>query len=269
MIEFAIAFFLFYCLYMLGITIGYHRLISHRSFKCNKFVEYFFVAAGYLAMEGSPITWAVVHRAHHKQPDLINDPHGPGRGWFYQYAGWMLDFKYKEEISPISLTPDLLKDPFYKFLDQGGHLYRAYALCFIICASTRLLLLATTDISITLASVAAGIAAQQMPLILNVVSHIPQLGYRSFTTEDNSSNVPWLAVLTMGEGWHNNHHAFPGSPRSGFDKHELDVSWLVLSVLQKFGLVGIMTLPTQSMLHKSKDKRADQITSVRDRVIVE
>ncbi len=237
MIEFAIAFLLFYCIHMLGITIGYHRLISHRSFKCHKAVEYFFVAAGYLAMEGSPIAWAVVHRAHHRQPDLVDDPHGPSRGWFYQYAGWMLDFKYKDGVSPSALSPDLLKDPVYRFLDQDQHLYRAYLLCFVICVFTRLVLFATTNGSIVLASVLAGLAAQQMPLILNVVSHIPHLGYRNFPTADSSSNVPWLAIMTMGEGWHNNHHAFPGSARSGMFARELDMSWLVLRFLHRVRLV--------------------------------
>ena len=263
MIEFAIAFFLFYCLHMLGITIGYHRLISHRSFKCSKLVEYIFVAAGYLAMEGSPITWAVVHRAHHREPDRGRDPHGPQRGWFYQYAGWMLDFKYKDGVSPGILTPDLVQDPVYKFLDQDGHLYRAYALCFVICVLTRVILFATTDIGITVASVLAGIAAQQMPLILNVVSHIPHLGYRNFATEDNSSNVPWLAIVTLGEGWHNNHHAFPGSPRSGFGTHEFDLSWLVLCIFEKFGLVRPVSLPTKPMLEIARNKQVDQITTVR------
>lgn len=249
MIEFTIAFVLFYSVHMLGITIGYHRLISHRSFKCNKMVEYFFVAAGYLAMEGSPITWAVVHRAHHRQPDLDDDPHGPSRGWFHQYAGWMLDFRYKDGVTPETLTPDLLKDPIYRFLDQGQHLYRAYALCFFICVLTRLILFAATDGWILLASVLAGIAAQQMPLVLNVVSHMPRLGYRSFATEDSSSNVPWLAIMTMGEGWHNNHHAFPGSARSGLRVQELDVSWLVLCLLQGVGLVGSMNVAAQPKLN--------------------
>ncbi len=253
MIEFAVAFLLFYCLHMLGITIGYHRLISHRSFKCNKLVEYFFVAAGYLAMEGSPITWAVVHRAHHRHPDLVDDPHGPGKGWFHQYAGWMLGFKYKDGISPASLTPDLLKDPIYRFLDQDQHLYRAYFMCIAICILSRVILFNVTDVWITLGSIFAGIAAQQMPLILNVVSHIPGLGYRNFETKDTSSNVPWLAIMTMGEGWHNNHHAFPNSARSGLSAQELDVSWLVLLFLHKLRLIEFMNTTMNSMIANKQD----------------
>lgn len=256
MIEFAFAFTFFYCIHMLGITIGYHRLLSHRSFKCNKIVEYLFVAAGYLALEGSPITWAVVHRAHHRKPDLPDDPHGPSKGWFHQYAGWMLDFRYKDEVSPAALTPDLIKDPIYRFLDQNQHLYRAYALCFTICVLARLILFASTDGWILLASILAGVAAQQMPLILNVVSHIPYLGYRSFPTEDTSSNVPWLAIMTMGEGWHNNHHAFPGSARSGMFARELDVSWLVLRLLQRVRLVESMNEP---QLHTSKTNSESEL----------
>ncbi|MFN8554926.1 MAG: acyl-CoA desaturase [Candidatus Obscuribacterales bacterium] len=250
MIEFIVAFVLLYTVHMLGVTVGYHRLLSHRSFKCSKVVEYFFVLAGYLAMEGSPITWAVIHRAHHKHPDTAADPHGPSAGLFYQYAGWMLKFRYTNETSPAALTPDLLKDPLYRFLDQDGHLYRGYFLCVVICVLLRISLFFLVDSRIALASVFAGIAAQQMPLILNLVSHIPKYGYRNFETSDNSVNVPWIAFLTLGEGWHNNHHAFPGSARSGFAAHEIDVSWLVLQALQRIGLVQTLNLPDKSLPSK-------------------
>lgn len=251
MIEFLFFFILFYCFHMLGVTVGYHRLLSHRSFKCSKAVEYLFVAAGYLALEGSPITWVVIHRAHHKHPDQPGDPHGPATDLFWQYIGWMLDFKYCKEQSPATLAPDLLKDPLYRFLDQGGNLYRGYFLCAFVCVMVRVSLFAFVDFQVAMASIAAGIAAQQMPLILNVFSHMPICGYRNFETHDLSRNVPWLAFLTLGEGWHNNHHAYPSSARSGLAPHEIDASWLVLKLLKSLGLVHKLNEPDR-VYSKSK-----------------
>ena len=98
--KFPIAFILFYAWHMLGVTIGYHRLLSHKSFKCPKFVEYFWVLAGYLAFEGSPIWWATMHRAHHRYTDQPQDPHSPRFGWLNAYWGWIFHKRYPAHINP-------------------------------------------------------------------------------------------------------------------------------------------------------------------------
>lgn len=231
-------FVLFYIWHMLGITVGYHRLLSHRSFSCPKFVEYFWVAAGYLAFEGSPIWWATMHRAHHRYTDGILDPHSPRKGWLEAYSGWTTHSQYLTYIDPAVQSKDLIKDPIYSYLEQGGDWGKAHSLAGIIGMSFRVLLLIAFGPTVALASLAAGLVVQQVPLLLNVICHIPRLGYKNYAMEDDSVNVWWVALLTTGEGWHNNHHAFPGSARSGLKPWEFDLAWLTICLMKFCGLAG-------------------------------
>ena len=242
-VEFITCALAFYLWHTLGITIGYHRLLAHRSFKCGKTVEYFFVLAGYLAFESSPICWIAIHREHHRNADRSHGPHSPEAGWWDAYIGWMLRIHYSERMDPEKIAPDLFKDPLYRFLEQDCNLYRGYALCAIVCIIFRCLLLIAFGPGVALASLLAGVAAQQAPLILGVVAHIPKFGYRNFDVPDKSTNVWWIALITMGEGWHNNHHAFPSSARSGLMKGEFDLSWCVLKLLHGWGLVSGLKQP--------------------------
>src|SRR4051812_27223070 len=107
MIEFAVAFAFFYIWHMLGVTIGYHRLLSHRSFTCSKLVEYFWILPGYLAFEGSPVWWATIHRAHHRYVDTPLDPHSPRFGWKQAHSGWIKRRVYTEGQGPEDLSKDL------------------------------------------------------------------------------------------------------------------------------------------------------------------
>jgi stearoyl-CoA desaturase (delta-9 desaturase) len=222
----------------MGVTIGYHRLLSHRSFRCPKIVEYFWVVGGYLAFEGSPIWWTAIHRAHHRYTDKPLDPHSPRYGWINAYYGWFFGSQYPDYISPGSQAKDLVKDPIYRFLEQGGNWHRAHLLAMLIGMTFRIILLFWVGWTIALASIAAGLLVQQVPLLLNVACHLPKLGYKNYQTGEDSVNVWWVAMLTAGEGWHNNHHAFPGSARSGFKPFEIDLSWLMIRVMKFFGLVG-------------------------------
>lgn len=237
MLEFAVFFAAFYMWHMLGVTVGYHRLISHRSFKCNKLVEYFFVMGGYLAFEGSPIWWATMHRAHHRYSDTPLDPHSPRNGLFEAFFGWTLHGHYPGHIDPKSQSKDLLKDGVYRFLEQGGNWYRAFSINLTLGLAFRVMLFFFFGWQAAVASLAAAYIVQQVPLMLNVVCHIPRLGYANFATTDDSVNVWWVALITMGEGWHNNHHANPGSARSGVRPHEIDVSWQTIKLLKMLGLV--------------------------------
>jgi stearoyl-CoA desaturase (delta-9 desaturase) len=237
-IEFVLLFLLFYLWHGLGITIGYHRLLSHRSFSCPKAVEYFWVLGGYLACQGSPIWWATIHRAHHRYVDTPLDPHAPKHGMFNAYSGWLLRSKYQSHVDPHTQSKDLLKDRLYLFLEQDGDLYRAHAVLFTLAIAFRVFILVTFGWIPTLASLLAGMAVWQIPLMLNVACHIPRLGYKNFATADDSVNVWWVALLAMGEGWHNNHHAFPGSARSGLRWFEFDVSWLLICLMKHAKLLG-------------------------------
>ena len=228
----------------LGVTIGYHRLLSHRSFKCPKFVEYFWVLAGYLAFEGSPIWWATMHRAHHRYVDTERDPHTPKRGLKYAYSGWMFEDDYPAYIDPNVQSKDLVGDPIYQYLNQNGNWKKAHTLTLVIGVCFRLVLLALFGWPVFLGSALAAVCVLQVPLLLNVACHIPKLGYRTYALEDDSVNVWWVGVLAMGEGWHNNHHAFPGSARTGLLAHELDVSWLALRLMKALGLISWMNEAT-------------------------
>ena len=238
MIEFIAVFAVSYVLHALGVTVGYHRLLSHRSFTCPKFVEYFWVLMGYLAFEGSPIWWATIHRAHHRYVDTPLDPHSPRYGLHNAHFGWLTHRSYASHIDPGTQSKDLIDDPMYRFLEQGGKWWRAHTMAFVLSLGFRLIVWACFGWVAALASLLAAIAVLQIPLMLNVICHIPKLGYKNFRCLDDSVNVWWVAVLAMGEGWHNNHHVFPGSARSGLRTHELDVSWLVICTMRKLGLVS-------------------------------
>lgn len=237
-IEFSLAFLFFYTWHMMGITIGYHRLLSHRSFKCPKAVEYFWVLAGYLAFEGSPIWWATIHRAHHRYTDLPFDPHSPRAGWLKSTYGWVTKGHYPAYIDPQVQAKDLTADPIYLWLEQKGSWEKAHIVNGVIGVAFRLLLLACFGWPIAAASLAAGLIVQQVPLLLNLICHLPKLGYTNYDTDDDSVNVWWVALLTCGEGWHNNHHAFPGSARNGFRLCEFDLSWQVIRLMKAVGLVS-------------------------------
>lgn len=240
MFNFLSVFAASYLWHSLGVTIGYHRLLSHRSFKCSKAVEYFWVLGGYLAFEGSPIWWAAIHRAHHKYTDTQLDPHSPHYGFKNAYYGWMTPKTYPVYIDPKQQCPDLVDDPLYRTLEQNGDWHRAHALVAASGLLFRAGLWAIFGWRVALASALAGAAVLQIPLLLNVVCHTPKLGYKTYARDDDSVNVWWVALLANGEGWHNNHHAFPGSARSGLKPHEFDLSWLILRVLRSFGLVSQM-----------------------------
>jgi fatty-acid desaturase len=253
MTEFMIVLIVSFLWHAMGVTIGYHRLLSHRSFRCPKIVEYFWVLGGYLAFEGSPIWWATMHRAHHRYVETNRDPHTPKRGLKYAYYGWMFQHDYPAYIDPKKLSKDLLRDPIYRFLNQNGSWKKAHWLTFFIGVAFRLLLLVFFGWQVFLANTLAAVAVLQVPLLLNVVCHIPKLGYKTYALEDDSVNVWWVGLLAMGEGWHNNHHAFPGSARSGLLPHEIDLSWLTLRLMKALRLVTWMNeaKPGQTVLTRN------------------
>lgn len=262
MLYFILVFLAFYVWHAMGICIGYHRLLSHRSLACNKAVEYFFVLGGFLAFEGSPIWWATMHRAHHRHSDTPLDPHSPLNGWFNAHIGWTMLKTYPAHIQPATQAKDLLKDPIYCFLEQDGDWTRAHTLNFALGFAYRGLLWACFGWQVALASLLAGFAVLQIPLMLNLFCHMPKLGYRTFATTDVSVNVWWVAILALGEGWHNNHHAAPGSAQTGLKWWEFDPSWLTLKLLKKVGLIQRLNQMDEEKLHAKLRREAEK--AIRD-----
>src|SRR5271156_3345719 len=126
MLELSLWFVAFYVWHVLGTTVGYHRLLAHRSFNCPKIVEYFFVIGGYLAFESSPIWWACLHRAHHRYTDTEKDPHSPRFGNYKAYSGWIFGRRYPAYINPAINAPDLVKDPLYRLLERNNNWHTSH-----------------------------------------------------------------------------------------------------------------------------------------------
>ena len=229
MAVFISVFLISYLLHGLCVTVGYHRLMAHRSFRCVKAVEYLLVLGGYLAFQGSPVWWATIHRLHHKTADTERDPHSPKRGWIHAYMGWTLeDYNFPVE----KICSDLVRDPVYALLDKID------VLAIPINLLARLILLCIFGWKVALANLLAGVCVFQIPMILNLFCHLPKFGYKNFPSSDNAVNVWWVAMLALGEGWHNNHHVYPGSARMGLRKSELDFSWGTIKLLARLGLAS-------------------------------
>jgi len=236
-----LVFLISYHVHGLGVTIGYHRLLAHHSIRCKKFVEYFLVMAGYLAFQGCPIFWTAIHRSHHRYSETPLDPHSPREGMKWSYIGWLL--KPPAYLDQRSTCRDLFKDPLYRFLDRGDDL------CSLICnVGFRLILWFFFGWQIALTNLIAAIAVFQVPMFLNTFCHIPALGYKTYDTRDDSVNVWWVGYLANGEGWHNNHHAFPGSARHGLKTFEFDFSYCVIQLLHAVGLVTRVNLPAPHLI---------------------
>lgn len=225
-----------YLYHALGITLGYHRLLSHRSYKVPKWLEYFIVMGGYLCCEGSPIFWVTTHRLHHRYSDSAGDPHSPLDGRWHAFVGWM----YKPQVliskeESEALAPDLYRDPFYRLL-HVGHSQLDGPLCLVVSIVYRIAILLLFGPIVFWAELSASICAFCAPLLVNLFCHMPSLGYASYKIDDQSRNVWLVAMLSLGEGWHNNHHAYPQSAQFGLHSREFDLSWQVIRLLSWLGI---------------------------------
>jgi stearoyl-CoA desaturase (delta-9 desaturase) len=236
-------FALFYIPTGLGITVGYHRLFTHRAFKTRPAVRAAFAIMGSAALEGPVIEWVANHRKHHAFSDQEGDPHSPhvghGSGWrgalsglAHAHLGWLFrsDFASQERYAP-----DLMRDPVVSFVDRTFLLWVAIGLALPFGLGVAL----TGSIAGGLTGLLWG-GAVRIFLLHHVTFSINSLchffGRRDFTTGDESRNLMWLAPLSFGEAWHNNHHAFPTSAAHGLRRWQIDPSALVISGLERVGL---------------------------------
>lgn len=217
----------------LGITLGWHRLLTHRSFQLPKFLEYFFAFCGALACEGGVIEWVGLHRNHHMHSDHDQDQHNSRRGFWWSHMGWMLsEIPAKTEIN--RLTKDINQDPFYRFLDDHFILIQiAFGLGLFAIGGWSWVI---WGIFVRL------VAVYHVTWFVNSATH--QFGYRTFESDDCSTNCWWVALLAFGEGWHNNHHTYPHSARHGLQWWEFDLTWQTIRLLQALGLAKKVRLVT-------------------------
>jgi stearoyl-CoA desaturase (delta-9 desaturase) len=213
----------------LGISMGYHRLLTHRGFKTQKLFEYFLAVCGTLNLEGGPIFWVATHRLHHQHADQPLDPHTPRVSGFWAHMGWVLfgEARHNDTTMLARYAPDLARVPFYRWLTTC-HWVPLTALGFALLAIGGWPLV---NWAIFL-RVVVGLHATWL---VNSATHL--WGRRRFETRDDSKNSWWVALLTFGEGWHNNHHAYPTSSRHGLAWYELDLTWIELKFLRAVGLV--------------------------------
>jgi len=224
----AISIFLYWATVGLGISLGYHRLHTHRSFKIPKMLEYFFAVCGASTLEGGPIFWVATHRIHHQKSDQEGDPHSPHDGAWWAHVGWILlgEAKHSNTKLMSKYAPDLAKDKFYVWLNNY-HWVPVVALAAVLYAMG--------GVSYVLWGVCLRIVVGlHATWLVNSATHM--WGSRRFETRDDSRNNWWVALLTFGEGWHNNHHAHPTSARHGLAWYELDISWISLKVMKFLGI---------------------------------
>ncbi|MDQ6760972.1 MAG: fatty acid desaturase [Acidobacteriota bacterium] len=223
-----VALFLYWMATGLGISLGYHRLHTHRSYKIPLGLEYFFAVCGALTLEGGPIFWVATHRIHHQNSDQPGDPHSPHDGGFWAHMGWILfgEVNHNNTKANAKYAPDLAKHRFYVWLNN----YHWIPLVIV-----GLMLLAIGGLPMMLWGVCLRVVfGLHATWLVNSATHM--WGRRRFATRDDSRNNWWVALITFGEGWHNNHHAHPTSARHGLAWYEFDPSWISLKVLKFFGI---------------------------------
>jgi stearoyl-CoA desaturase (delta-9 desaturase) len=233
----------FYVLSGLGVTVGYHRLLTHRSFRAPRPVRALFAVAGSLAIEGSVISWVAAHRRHHAFADVEGDPHSPHlgeeegvvgmlKGLWHAHVGWLFD---EEKTSIGRWAPDLLKDPVMTRIDR---LFPALAAVSLVLPAVAGFAFTGTLWGAVTAFLWGGLARvfllHHMTWSVNSICHY--FGKRPFETTDLSTNNWPLALLSFGESWHNNHHAFPTSAIHGLGRWQIDPSGFVIRALERMGL---------------------------------
>jgi stearoyl-CoA desaturase (delta-9 desaturase) len=235
-----------YMLTAVGITVGFHRLLTHRSFQTSKPVEYVFAILGSMAVQGPVVSWVADHRKHHAHTDEEGDPHSPHvghegttglrgvcAGLWHAHAGWLMTNQGRADWKRFA--PDLYEDPGMRAIGR--------AFVPLVLLSLALPALAGYLVGGTLAGAATGLLwgglvrvffVHHVTWSVNSVCHF--FGSRRFDTDDRSTNVFWLALPSLGESWHHNHHAFPRSAVHGLKRRELDPSGAIITGMERIGL---------------------------------
>ncbi|HMJ52497.1 MAG TPA: acyl-CoA desaturase [Polyangiaceae bacterium] len=240
-----------YLVRMFAITGGYHRYFSHRSFKTSRTFQFLLALLGTSATQKGPLWWAAAHRRHHKYSDTPDDMHSPKHhGFWHAHMGWWFGRKHDE--TAFDWVPDLARFPELKFLDRYYHV-GVYAWMLLAAA------LRGWD-GFLWGYVVSTCALMHGTFAINSLAHV--YGSRRYETSDTSRNNWWLALLTLGEGWHNNHHRYMSSARQGFYWWEVDVTYYVLKALSWVGIVWDLRPPLVQRPDKAEPRRA--LASVAD-----
>jgi stearoyl-CoA desaturase (delta-9 desaturase) len=231
----------FYLLFGFGVTVGYHRLLTHRGFQTHKPTEYGFAVLGSMALQGSVMDWVADHRKHHAHTDQEGDPHSPHvghgsglAGLWHAHTGWL--FETHGQADWKKYARDLYEDPGMRRINRLFP-YLALASLLVPAAAGWLLHGRTVEGAIrglVWGGLVRAFLLHHVTWSINSICHF--FGRRRFEVEDHSTNVAWLAIPSLGEAWHHNHHAFPRSASHGLRRWELDPSGAVIGLMQRLGL---------------------------------
>lgn len=249
----------------LGITIGFHRMLTHRSFETTPAIRKFWTAMGSLAVEGSPTDWCMVHRKHHQFSDDHGDPHSPHlheggfwnmlKGFWHSHTGWMFNANWSKSERE-RYVPDMMDDEFLNSIDRN-YVWWVVATLVIPMVLGGVVALFGPVLSVAAIAKGAGLGllwgglarvclSHHMTWSINSICHI--FGSQDYKSSDDSRNNIVFGVFSHGEGWHNNHHAFPTSARHGLKWWQFDLSWIIIRTLEKCGLAWNVKLPTDRQL---------------------
>ena len=249
---------------VLGINLCFHRLLTHRGLSCPLWLEHSFAFLGVCCMQDSPPHWVAVHRKHHHLADDEGDPHSPLVSFFWAHIGWLLVQMEDMKRGPLieRYAKDILRDPFYAWLERrhtwlkivlaSWMAFFAAGFAFVMLSGGTASEASQFGLSLFVwGGVLRTVVVWHITWSINSVTHV--WGYRNYETSDVSRNNLLVAVLSSGEGWHNNHHADPRSARHGHTPWEIDTTWMIIRLLMWLGLAKNVALPSPALAAKTGD----------------
>lgn len=231
-----------------GIGLGYHRLLTHRGFKVPKWLEYTLSIFGTMAFQSGPLSWVTTHRIHHAFTEQDKDPHSPRNGTYWSHIGWIFrgTAQNQPETAMRRYCPDMVDDPFHQWINKYY---------WVPTALVAVVLFLIGGIPMILWGVfLKTVIGWHSTWLVNSATHL--WGSRRFETRDDSRNNALIAAITFGEGWHNNHHAYPRSSKHGLAWYEFDVNWVQIRLLEICGLAKNVHAYTE------KKKKADELINL-------
>ena len=248
--------FLTLALRMFGLTAGYHRYFCHKAFKTSRPFQFVLAWLGMSAAQYGPLWWAGHHRSHHRHSDTEKDVHPPGvKGFFWAHAGWIMC--PANQRTKVEWVPDLVKYPELRWLDRNHYLAPVslgVALWFLgewLAAAYPGLQTNGWQL-VVVAMFCSTTVLYHVTFAVNSFGH--QFGSRRYDTNDESRNSLWLALVTGGEGWHNNHHRYPASERQGFYWWEIDFTHYGIALLSRLGIVWDVRGPSSAVLQEGASR---------------
>jgi stearoyl-CoA desaturase (delta-9 desaturase) len=249
----------------LGVTVGMHRLFTHRSFEATKATQTALGILGIMALQGDIKGWVATHRRHHRYSDEYGDPHSPKGRHQGQAGAWSAVFFthfsrlfLAEDTLPSVYAPDLCRNPLVQKIDRWAPLWIALTLAvpallgFLLEGSAR-----GAWSGLFWGGPVRIFVGQNIASCVNSLCHM--FGQTPFKTTDESKNNLFVGIMAFGEGWHNNHHAFPNSAKQGLFRGQLDLSYALIAALEKLGLAWEVKVPTHAMIEKKKQSESKAV----------